>query len=61
MMTEDEAWEYIERKQSIPMPEVAVAEAMRFILSQSPQDLGIMTLRKAFELGYRAGVRSISA
>jgi hypothetical protein len=59
-MTEDEAWNEIERKQCI-MQEFnirreAQIKAFEFIQSQDLLELGIMTLRKAYELGYLAGV-----
>ena len=58
-MTEDEAFEEVEARVS-NAPKVvaalhAVAEAQKFIESLPPAELGIYTLRKAFEMGYRAG------
>jgi hypothetical protein len=58
-MTEDEAWQEIERKQRKAQEQVemteAVVSAMRFINDMNNAELGIMTLRKAYEIGYRAG------
>lgn len=57
-MTEDEEWELIEsrlRKQDDDRcMNHAVIEAQRFIES-SKNELGILTLRKAYEMGYKAG------
>jgi hypothetical protein len=57
-MTEDEAWQEIERKQRKAQEQVemteAVVSAMRFINDMNNAELGIMTLRKAYEIGYRA-------
>lgn len=57
-MTEDEAFEDLERriqaKRATEHIQKAQIEAARFI-SDHKDELGIMTLRKAFELGYRYG------
>ena len=57
-MTEDEAWDEVEAKlrkaDSNRFMNLAVVEAQRFIES-SKDELGILTLRKAYEMGYRAG------
>ncbi len=57
-MTEDEAWEEAEarlrRADNNRCMNLAVIEAQRFIES-SKDELGIMTLRKAYEMGYKAG------
>jgi hypothetical protein len=54
-MTEDEAFEIALNSRSIKSAIRAMAEAQRFIETQSAAELGIMTLRKAFEEGYRLG------
>lgn len=58
-MTEDEAWEELERKQQqaqeLDMRREAQTKAIEFIESNGAIELGIMTLRKAFEMGYRFG------
>lgn len=54
-MTEDEAFETIaKQQQQIELMSVAQREAQEFIEDHADQ-LGIMTLRKAFEMGYRFG------
>lgn len=57
-MTEDEQWDDLERRNKAAHEsrcmQLAVAEAQRFI-ENSKDQLGIMTLRKAYEMGYRAG------
>lgn len=59
MNPEDEAWEAIEAKQKLAdateaLQRATVAAAL--FVSESPKrELAIMTLRKAFELGYRQG------
>jgi len=57
-MTEDEAWDEIEAKLRRADNErcmhLAVVEAQRFI-ENSKDELGILTLRKAYEMGYKAG------
>jgi len=58
-MTEDEAFQEVEARIT-NAPKVvaalhAIAEAQQFIESLAPAELGIYTLRKAFEMGYRAG------
>ena len=56
---EDEAWEAIEAKQKLATAAEALQRAayasVAFIEDSEARDLGIMTLRKAFELGYRQG------
>lgn len=58
-MTEDEAWQELERKQQQAQDRdvlrEAQAKAVKFIESNEAIELGIMTLRKAFEMGYRFG------
>jgi hypothetical protein len=61
MMTEeDEAFNEIERAQKWRVEDsirrMAQVSAMQFIEDNSVIDLGIMTLRKAYEIGYRAGM-----
>ena len=54
-MTEDEAFETIaKQQQQIELMSVAQRESQEFIEDHADQ-LGIMTLRKAFEMGYRFG------
>jgi hypothetical protein len=68
MNPEDEAWAAIEAKQSRAAIEAthrqqlatdalqrAAYAAMAFVEDSEARDLAIMTLRKAFELGYRQG------
>ena len=61
-MTEDDAWDEIERKQQAAQAHTLEAEAVQraayFIMDMNNAELGIMTLRKAFEIGYRAGVHA---
>jgi hypothetical protein len=65
---EDEAWEAIEAKQyraaidattrqqlATDALQRAAYAAMAFVEDSEARDLAIMTLRKAFELGYRQG------
>jgi hypothetical protein len=58
-MTEEEAWQELERKQRKADEQHTTTEAqvkaMEFI-NDHANELGIMTLRKAFEIGYRRGV-----
>ena len=54
-MTEDEAFETLDKQQQHnELLTVAQREAQEFIEDHADQ-LGIMTLRKAFEIGYRRG------
>jgi hypothetical protein len=54
-MTEDEAFETLDKQQQQnELLTVAQREAQEFIEDHADQ-LGIMTLRKAFEMGYRFG------
>ena len=59
MNPEDEAWEAIEAKQNradeIEVLQRAAVAAAAFVSESQKRDLAIMTLRKAFELGYRQG------
>ena len=59
-MTEDEAWEELERKQQMAAEDElrreAQFKAIQFIEDNNVLELGIMTLRKAYEVGYRAGI-----
>ena len=59
-MTEDEAWQELECKQQMQQAHTLEAEAQQraayFIMDMNNAELGIMTLRKAYEIGYRAGV-----
>lgn len=58
-MNEDEAWAELERKQQAAKAHTLDAEAVQraayFIMDMNNVELGIMTLRKAYEIGYRAG------
>ena len=54
-MTEDEAFETLDKQQQQnELLTVAQREAQEFVEDHADQ-LGIMTLRKAFEMGYRFG------
>ena len=54
-MTEDEAFETLDKQQQHnELLTVAQREAQEFVEDHADQ-LGIMTLRKAFEMGYRFG------
>lgn len=59
MTPEDEAWNAIEAKQRAEQADNALRNAayasVDFIDRSDIRDLGMMTLRKAFELGYRQG------
>ena len=56
---EDEAWERLEAKQKraaeIDKLQRAAVAAALFVSESPKRELAIMTLRKAFELGYRQG------
>ena len=57
-MTEEEAWQELQRTQRKADEQHTTTEAqvkaMEFI-NDHANELGIMTLRKAFEIGYRRG------
>lgn len=57
---EDEAFDEIERKQNQQVEDsvrsAAQDSALHFITDTDATELGLMTLRKAFETGYRAGM-----
>lgn len=57
-MTEDDAWKELEqrlkREKTTEYLQRAHMEAAKFI-EEYQADLGIMTLRKAFEIGFRYG------
>jgi hypothetical protein len=57
-MTEDEQWQELEIRNQRRLSEhrqfQAAREAQKFI-QNAANDLGTMTLRKAYEMGYRAG------
>lgn len=59
-MTEDEAFDEIERAQKWRVEDnirrMAQVSAMQFIEDNNVIELGLMTLRKAYEIGYRAGM-----
>ena len=55
-MDEDEAFQLLDKQQQqVQILAAAQSEAMEFI-NDHANELGIMTLRKAFEIGYRRGV-----
>lgn len=58
MVTEDEAWDELEHKIKARLTteyiQRAQIEAARFI-QDCKDELGMMTLRKAYEIGYRHG------
>ena len=60
MNEEDEAFEAIERKQHWRVEDnvrrEAQQKAFNFIMDMGSIDLGSMTLQRAYEIGYRAGV-----
>ena len=60
MTEEDEAFEAIERKQQWRVEDnvrrEAQQKAFNFIMDMGSIDLGSMTLQRAYEIGYRAGV-----
>jgi hypothetical protein len=52
---EDEAFQLLDKQQQqVQILAAAQSEAMEFI-NDHASELGIMTLRKAFEIGYRRG------
>ena len=59
-MNEDEAFDEIERAQKWRVEDsirrMAQESAMQFITESDATELGMMSLRKAYELGYRAGM-----
>ena len=60
MTEEDEAFEEIERAQQQKVKDsihrAAQESALNFISEIDSIELGMMTLRKAYEIGYRAGM-----
>jgi len=60
MAEEDEAFEEIERAQQQRVEDsirrAAQESALNFITESDAIELGMMTLRKAYEIGYRAGM-----
>jgi len=60
MTPEDEAFDAIERAQQQRVDDsvrrAAQESAMHFISDTEAIDLGMMTLRRAYEIGYRAGM-----
>jgi len=60
MTPEDEAFDEIERAQHQRVEDnvrrEAQQKAFNFVMDMGSIDLGMMTLRKAYEIGYRAGV-----
>lgn len=60
-MTEDEAWRLLEIKLQAQQASMednafdAVLAAQQFVEGTSSNEMSIMTLRKAFELGFRKG------
>ena len=54
-MNEEEAFQLLDKQQQqVQLLQVAEREAQEFIEDHADQ-LGVMTLRKAFEMGYRFG------
>lgn len=57
-MTEEDAWQDLERRataqQTQAYLQMAHTEAAKFI-AEHKSELGIMTLRRAFEIGFRTG------
>lgn len=54
-MDEEEAFQLLDKQQQqVEILQVAQREAQEFIEDHADQ-LGVMTLRKAFEMGYRFG------
>ena len=60
MTDEDEAFAEIERKQNWRAEDnvrrEAQQKAFNFVMDMGSIDLGSMTLQRAYEIGYRAGV-----
>jgi len=60
MNEEDEAFAEIERKQNWRVEDnvrrEAQQKAFNFVMDMGSIDLGSMTLQRAYEIGYRAGV-----
>ena len=60
MNEEDEAFEAIDRKQHWRVEDnvrrEAQQKAFNFVMDMGSIDLGGMTLQRAYEIGYRAGV-----
>jgi hypothetical protein len=60
MTEEDEAFDEIERAQQQKVEDsirrAAQESALHFISESDAIELGMMTLRKAYEIGYRAGM-----
>lgn len=58
-MTEDEAFQDLDQRSKISKQVsdamIAVTAAEQFIRSLTVSELSIMTIRKAFEVGYRQG------
>ena len=62
MTPEDEAFDEIERAQQQrgedSIRRAAQESALNFISDSDSIELGMMTLRKAYEIGYRAGMHA---
>lgn len=60
MTEEDEAFAEIERAQHWRVADTVLREAQQkafnFVMDMGSIDLGSMTLQRAYEIGYRAGV-----
>ena len=60
MTDEDEAWQELERKQQMTkahtLEEEAQYKSLQFVAEFNGEQLGTMTLRNVYEIGYRAGV-----
>jgi hypothetical protein len=59
-MTEDETWQELERKQQMTkahtLEEKAQYKSLQFVAEFNGEQLGTMTLRNVYEIGYRAAV-----
>ena len=66
-MTEDEAWQEIERKvdearrksdvaRYLSVIEEAEYKSLQFVSEYNGEEMGQMSIRKAYEIGYRAGM-----
>ena len=55
-MTEDEAWQEIERKQQADKRKLPQLKAEQFIADNTVHELGNITLSMAYEFGYRAAM-----
>ena len=60
MTDEDEAWQELERRQRMTkahtLEEEAQYKSLQFVAEFNGEQLGTMTLRNVYEIGYRAAV-----